>query len=158
MSVGSAKHNIVTRILIDEAHDDLAETLRMLREARCDGDELEEVAVAERRLWIVEQSIACSPTLAVWELLKETDKTYVVRLRDGTRTFHKGTAGRSYFFEMEDVARFLRKIYAVELERADRNAKRMAYLVNGSYKLLTDFARGVDVAVDEVENASRRLE
>lgn len=104
-------------------------------------------------LWIVEQQFACSPKVSTWELLRDTDDSYVVRLRDGTKTFRKKVAGRRYFFALQDAAFYLRGVYAVQLEQAKRAVQRMSYLVAGSDQLVIDYGRGLDAAYDEVENS-----
>jgi hypothetical protein len=101
-------------------------------------------------LYIVETNLFCPPKLQIWLLLKETERSYLVKLRGGTKRFAKGS-GRKFFRSAPEASAYLRAWHDGEYRRLTREGARAAYLKTADEQTLLDYARGLDAAVDRVE-------
>lgn len=106
---------------------------------------------SDRQLWVVQRWAACNPRLEIFELLRETAASYIVKLRDGQKVIRKGTMGTSCFLSECEAVAYLRRIYSDERDMAIRQAQRMSAVLDRNDEVVIEFARGVDDVVFVVE-------
>ncbi len=103
-------------------------------------------------LWVVENYQGCNPKLMIWELIEETEASYIVRVREKkNRVFRKWAAGRRYFRDEERAVRCLRVLYTAWRQSAVRQTQRLAVLLDKDDSTILRYAQGDESVVDDVE-------